>query len=98
VLKSDVTNTSAGVGLGWDPASSTPSPGTNTSGFSALPGGIRNYDGSFVAIRIYAVFWSATQFDDNYPWNRTLSSGDGNVIRNSVFDKWYGASVRCLKD
>jgi uncharacterized protein (TIGR02145 family) len=98
VLKLDVTNTSAGVGLGWDPASSTPSPGTNTSGFSALPGGIRKYDGSFVAIRIYAVFWSATQFDDNYPWNRLLSSDDGNVIRNSVFDKWHGASVRCLKD
>jgi uncharacterized protein (TIGR02145 family) len=98
VLKSDVTNTSAGVGLGWDPASSTPSPGTNTSGFSALPGGIRFYPGNFVAIRIYAVFWSATQFDDNYPWNRTLSSDDGNVIRNSVFDKWHGASVRCLKD
>ena len=75
-----------------------PSPGTNTSGFSALPGGIRLYPGNFVAIRIYAVFWSATQFDDNYPWNRTLTSDDGNVERNSIFDKWHGASVRCLKD
>jgi uncharacterized protein (TIGR02145 family) len=46
VLKSDVTNSSAGVGLGWDPASPV-SPGTNTSGFSALPGGVRFPNGSF---------------------------------------------------
>jgi uncharacterized protein (TIGR02145 family) len=65
VLKSNVTNTSAGVGLGWNPGS----PGTNTSGFSALPGGYRNFDGSFYSIRSNAFFWSATEYDFfNFAW------------------------------
>jgi uncharacterized protein (TIGR02145 family) len=46
LMKSTTTNTTAGSGLGWDP-----SPGTNTSGFSALPSGYSDYDGSFYDIR-----------------------------------------------
>jgi uncharacterized protein (TIGR02145 family) len=42
VMKSEETNTSVGIGLGWNPGGS----GTNTSGFSALPGGFRQIDGS----------------------------------------------------
>ncbi len=64
VLKSTVTNTNAGVGLGWDPIPSfvtTPSPATNTSGFSGLPGGYRSNIGSFQFIRSDAYFWSANE-------------------------------------
>jgi uncharacterized protein (TIGR02145 family) len=36
---------------------------TNESGFSVLPGGYRNSDGSFGNFRNYAFFWSATEND-----------------------------------
>jgi uncharacterized protein (TIGR02145 family) len=36
---------------------------TNESGFSVLPGGARNTDGSFFNIRFSAFFWSATEND-----------------------------------
>jgi uncharacterized protein (TIGR02145 family) len=94
VLKSTVTNTTnPGVGLGWEPGS----PGTNGSGFTALPGGYREFDGSFFNIRVNAFFWSATQFDINYAWYRYLYNTDGNVVRITS-DKSVGGSVRCLRD
>ena len=99
VMKSDATNTlaTAGSGLGWDPATPTPSPGTNTSGFSGLPGGSRSDDGSFSYIRGYAVFWSATESASSHAWGRTLYYGDGKVYRGQGL-KSVGESVRCLRD
>jgi uncharacterized protein (TIGR02145 family) len=96
VMKSQVTNSSVGSGLGWDPGS----PGTNTSGFSGLPGGCRNYDGSFIYVRFFAFFWSATENDGNFAWFRFLRYNNGNVSRfNFVnFNESVGASVRCLRD
>jgi len=97
VLKSAVTNSSMGSGLGWNPATPTPSPGTNTSGFSALPGGIRSSIGSFGGFRSEAHFWSATEFDPNTAIRRKLQFGDGLVYRLS-HNKSVGDSVRCLRD
>ena len=72
---------------------------TNESGFSALPGGFRNNDGSFDIIRNYVFFWSATEYDISYAWIRSLYYNNGYVYRNSSsFFKSVGASVRCLKD
>jgi uncharacterized protein (TIGR02145 family) len=93
VMKSGVTNSSIDSGLGWNPGS----PGTNTSGFSALPGGSRLIGGSFNSIRSYAVFWSATEDASNLPWYRNLNFNSGNVYR-STNGKSGGASVRCLRD
>ena len=92
-LKSAVTNTSSGVGLGWNPGS----PGTNTSGFTALPGGYRIVVGSFGNIRSNAVFWSATENNLSDAWGRVLNYNNGNVDR-SYDGKEFGASVRCLRD
>jgi uncharacterized protein (TIGR02145 family) len=75
--------------------------GTNSSGFSALPGGVRDIDGSFILIRDYAFFWSASEYDSNYAWNRNLNNNNGDVTRSvnfSFLNKSSGASVRCLKD
>ena len=73
---------------------SSQSAGTdNSSGFSALPGGVRYYDGSFSDIRHSAFFWSATEG----AWGRTLDKGDGSVIRYTSYET-FGASVRCLRD
>jgi uncharacterized protein (TIGR02145 family) len=97
VMKSTVTNSSSGTGLGWDPASpSPPSPGTDDFGFSALPGGCRWNDGTFNAIRGIALFWSATGVGST-AWYRELLSISGQVRRFST-SKSFGASVRCLKD
>ena len=93
VMKSDVTNLTAGTGLGWNPSS----PGTNTSGFSGLPGGYRQSGGSFNGIRNDAFFWSATENIINTAWYRYLFNSNGNVSRNHI-TKSVGASVRCLKN
>ena len=92
-LKSAVTNSFVGSGLGWDPS---PSPGTNTSGFSGLPGGYRG-SGVFNGIRNDAFFWSATENAPTYARFRALNS-IGNVLRSVTSGKSIGASVRCLKD
>ena len=75
VMKSTVTNSSIGSGLGWNPGS----PGTNTSGFSVLPGGSRYSAGSFLNISYNAFFWSATENDYSGAWSRDLSSSNGIV-------------------
>ena len=70
---------------------------TNVSGFSALPGGYRNFDGSFIVLGIVAFFWSATEFDYSNAWYCALNGGSGSVYRASS-SKSFGASVRCLRD
>ena len=74
----------------------TTNSGTNSSGFSALPGGIRESDGSFYDIRNNAAFWSATGSGES-AWYRFLNSQIGGVAQVSL-DKRSGFSVRCLKD
>ena len=91
-LKSTVTNPSPG-NLGWNGGS----PGTNTSGFSALPGGYGTISGSFSDILDYAFFWSATENGSANAWGRELVYTNGNVDRYSP-NKPFGASVRCLRD
>jgi uncharacterized protein (TIGR02145 family) len=94
VMKSTVTNSSRSSGLGWNPGGS---PGTNTTGFSTLPGGYRSNDGSFDSVRNNAFFWSATEIDSNGAWSRSLKSSSSYVSRNFSY-KSVGASVRCLRD
>jgi uncharacterized protein (TIGR02145 family) len=98
-LKSGGTNPSTGSGLGWNPVSppSPTSPGTNTSGFSGLPGGSRTSGGNFLNLRNLAFFWSATEYVPDYAWTRFLSYDNGRVSREYTFNT-IGASVRCLRD
>ena len=94
VLKSDVTNPSPG-NLGWNPGIA----GTNTSGFTALPGGVRFPNGSFFLFRVGAYFWSATQDAPTAAWNRSLDNNTSNVYRVAGSGgKLSGHSVRCLRD
>ncbi|MCF8307388.1 MAG: hypothetical protein K9I68_00105 [Bacteroidales bacterium] len=71
--------------------------GTNSSGFSALPGGFRHSDGSFYTLGNIGHWWSATEFSGSYAWFRVLGSGRDQVHRDGS-DKAGGYSVRCLKD
>ena len=70
---------------------------TNSSGFTALPGGYRNSGGTFSYLGSYAYFWSSTEYDTPIAWTRLLSYDVGGVSRG-FNHKVYGFSVRCLQD
>ena len=69
----------------------------NTSGFSALPGGLRDNFGEFKDINKEPWFWSATQYNPLEALVRSLNRFDGNVNISNQF-MVYGFSIRCLKD
>ena len=71
--------------------------GDNISGFSALPGGMRPYDGSFVGIGEIGYWWSVTAYDSGSAWVRNLDGGTTMVTRNN-YGKTLGCSIRCIKD
>jgi len=80
---------------GWDDNGN----GNNQSGFNALPGGIRDYNGGFSVIGEWGEFWSST-FDsaaNTHAWNRYLTNTTIDVGRWG-FEKRFGLSVRCVKD
>jgi|GEM_PF-1600706 uncharacterized protein (TIGR02145 family) len=68
-----------------------------TSGFSALPTGGRNSEGSWNAIGAAAYWWSMSETDASYAWDRSLDYSVTTVARGSDVKK-NGFSVRCLKD
>jgi uncharacterized protein (TIGR02145 family) len=70
---------------------------TNETGFTALPGGYRNYGGTFFNIGNYGFWWSATDFNSNYAWYRNMGYDISDVSRSNYF-KELGFSVRCVRD
>jgi uncharacterized protein (TIGR02145 family) len=71
--------------------------GTDTYGFSALPGGYRNSDGSFGNVGDYGYWWTATEdFADNAYYRRM--NYYGGYVYSGNFSKGYGRSVRCVGD
>jgi uncharacterized protein (TIGR02145 family) len=70
---------------------------TNESGFSGLPGGIRDSESTFVNINTYGFWWSSAEQNESNSWRRVLRLFDGEVNR-SDFDKREGYSVRCLRN
>lgn len=71
--------------------------GKNSSGFSALPGGYRNYKGDFDSKGKYGAFWSSSESVDNMAWYRYLFD-DNNLLNRLNFSKEDGMSVRWVKD
>ncbi len=69
---------------------------SNSSGFTALPGGYRNEKGQFRNLRRSALFWSRTQQKDEYAWSRYLNYRTAGISRN-MHDKRCGFSVRLVK-
>jgi uncharacterized protein (TIGR02145 family) len=70
---------------------------TNESGFSALPGGHRYYDGEFYDMGYYAYFWSSSEVSTYYAWFRFLYYASSDVDRGD-YDKQDGFSVRLVRD
>jgi len=70
--------------------------GTDNFGFSALPGGSRNTNGSFGHAGSNGFWWSATEGGIG-AWNRGMTSHNGNVTE-SRYDKGTGFSALCVQD
>ncbi|MBN1414302.1 MAG: fibrobacter succinogenes major paralogous domain-containing protein [Bacteroidales bacterium] len=70
---------------------------TNSSGFTALPGGSRNDDGDFEYMGGYGAWWSATENNDINSWYRVVGYGYLELHRYN-YHKDYGFSIRCIKD
>jgi uncharacterized protein (TIGR02145 family) len=71
--------------------------GSNSAGFSALPGGVRyQYNGSFDKIGNESSFWSATTSDSTNAWLLNLT---WDTYSNAgMTNKGNGFSIRCIKD
>jgi uncharacterized protein (TIGR02145 family) len=70
---------------------------TNSSGFTGLPGGYRDDNGSFFSMGVNGFWWSSTEGFTYFAWNRYPDNLYGLVGRDFGY-KSYGMSVRCIAD
>ena len=70
---------------------------TNESGFSAFPGGTRSTNGNFGTIGKYGNFWSSSEFNFKFAWDRYLGYYNSGVYRYYYY-KENGLSCRCVRD
>jgi uncharacterized protein (TIGR02145 family) len=71
--------------------------GTNSSGFSGLPGGFRyGSSGYFSFAGDYGFWWSSSP-NGSSAWDRFLDFNNEDVYRND-FSLRFGFSVRCVRD
>ncbi|MFH1321218.1 MAG: FISUMP domain-containing protein, partial [Bacteroidota bacterium] len=70
---------------------------TNSSGFTALPGGIRVNDGTFDYVGRCGNWCSATENGATSAWAPRLYYHDSMIYRGS-YNKSYGFSIRCVRD
>ena len=72
--------------------------GTNTGGFTALPGGYRYYfDGGFAGAGTIGYWWTADQASPTNALYRRLDGANAGVFREGAV-KAAGKSVRCIKN
>lgn len=69
--------------------------GTNSSGFTAIPAGWLPTGGKFM-IDGTTRFWSSSEYNSNNSWSYYLKN-DPNIYSYNI-NKFYGLSVRCLKN
>ena len=70
--------------------------GTNSSGFTGLPGGARDSSGFYYLEETYGLWWSSSA-EGSSSWFRSLEFDQSGVGRASS-DPHYGGYVRCIKD
>jgi uncharacterized protein (TIGR02145 family) len=70
---------------------------TNSSGFTALSGGLRNFDGVFYYVGKFGVWWSASDSTADLAWSRGMYHISADAGR-SARSKIVGFSIRCLRD
>jgi len=82
---------------GWNSYSGVPA-GTDTYGFAALPGGYGLSDGNFSRVGDDGYWWSATEDDAKFAYNRYMYYIKEGVFRYDFNKSYYLFSVRCLQD
>ncbi|MFZ4400759.1 MAG: fibrobacter succinogenes major paralogous domain-containing protein [Bacteroidales bacterium] len=72
---------------------------TNSSGFTAIPGGFREMDGSFDNSNMLRVgiYWTTTSFNSTSAWYLALNY-DAAVVGRDKGSTNRGYSLRCVKD
>ncbi len=68
-----------------------------SSGFTALPGGRRDFNGTFDRLGLSGNWWSATEYRHNLARYRYMFYNYSYVRREGYLEE-TGFSVRCLKD
>ncbi|MCX6329301.1 MAG: fibrobacter succinogenes major paralogous domain-containing protein [Bacteroidia bacterium] len=71
---------------------------TNSSGFTALPGGLRFNFGAFNFFGSTGYWWSSTEYSTNYDAYGLAMYYDGSNVDKSHVYKKAGFSIRCVKD
>jgi uncharacterized protein (TIGR02145 family) len=95
---------SLATGFDWGASSSVGAVGNNDypeyrnkSGFRGLSGGYRFVNGSFLHVGLFGYWWTSTEYDSDWAWDRYLFYSHSDVYR--FYDgKEGGFSVRCLRD
>ena len=87
---------------GWASSTTTGAIGNspltnNTSGFTALPGGLRSNSGTFVNISYYGGWWSSPEQGTSSAYYRSLYY-DFSYLYDGYGTKVSGFSVRCLRN
>ena len=72
--------------------------GTNTSGFTALPGGYRYAaDGGFYSLGTLAYWWTATLNGSDVAWYRRLDGPNSDIYKGATSIRG-GKFIRCVKN
>jgi len=70
---------------------------TNITGFTAVPGGLRNHVGNYYNIYYFGSYWTSTAGTSIFAMYRGLFC-DRATIERSLQHRQSGFSVRCIKD
>jgi len=71
--------------------------GTNTTGFSALPGGYKDADGKSYMRKSNGYYWATKGSFEFYHWSSRVFQAFANIERDAKFMK-YGFSIKCIKE
>jgi uncharacterized protein (TIGR02145 family) len=72
--------------------------GINTSGFNALPSGIRGQSGIFSHIGIFYIWWTSTESLSKKGAYYCYVQSYNDTLKMALNDKERGYSVRCVKE
>jgi len=76
----------------------TPNTGaTNSSGFTALPGGLLQYGNNFILIEDGGYWWTSTKKTDSDIYVRSMGYNKSTVYRIALNGD-FGFSVRCVRN
>ncbi len=70
---------------------------TNLTGFTGMPGGVRDSTGTFNDIGIAGYWWSSSPFSTNESWGHYVMYSNGWIARHFPPNN-CGCSVRCLRN